>query len=329
MRPDSAGDFRRRGQKLLAQTDNLQQVPMETKDGFLSACIQFQVRRGEVDKNLQEAEAGLRAAAEQDVELAVLPEMWSTSFVPEIDAALIARSEAADDRLVELSKELDMVIVGGGLIQDGDRYFNRARVLDHGKILGEYRKIHLFSPNAEHKFHSPGDKPLVVDTSLCRLGVVICYDLRFPELIRHYFYQGITALAVPSQWPEARASHWRVLLKARAIENEIFVLGCNRTGVEPSMKTGDQLAFPGDSRIIDPMGEVLAAGAGENTPLIAEIHPRKVRSMHRILPVAKDIRPETYREIWRDAWTDAAEDSSEPPVEDRKAQDRKAKSGTS
>lgn len=292
---------------------------METKDGFLSACIQFSVERGEVEKNLQEAEAGLRAAAEQDVKLAVLPEMWTTSFVPEIDAALVARSEAADDHLIELSKELGMVIVGGGLVQDGGQYFNRARVIDHGKVLGDYRKIHLFSPNAENKFFSPGAAPLVVDSSLCRLGVVICYDLRFPELIRYYFYQGITALVVPSQWPEARSSHWRVLLKARAIENEIFVLGCNRTGVEPSLKNGDQLAFPGDSRIIDPMGEVLAAGAGENGPLIAEIHPRKVRSMHRILPVAKDIQPQTYLEIWRDAWRVEAEDSGEPPVPDRKA----------
>ena len=78
---------------------------METKDGFLSACIQFSVQRGEVDANLREAEAGLRAAAEQQVKLAVLPEMWTTSFVPEIGAALIAQSEAADDHLIELSRE--------------------------------------------------------------------------------------------------------------------------------------------------------------------------------------------------------------------------------
>jgi len=82
----------------------------------------------------------------------------------------------------------------------------------------------------------------------------------------------------------------------------MFVIGCNRTGSEGSLKNGDQLVFPGDSRIIDPMGEVLAAGAGEDQPLIAKIEPRKVRSMRRILPVARDRQLQTYRQIWRDAW---------------------------
>jgi predicted amidohydrolase len=93
--------------------------------------------------------------------------------------------------------------------------------------------------------------------------------------------------------------HWRILLKARAIENEMFVAGCNRTGVEGSLKNDESLLFPGDSRIIDPMGETLGAGTGEDTPVVAEIELRKVQSMRRILPIHRDRRLDVYEQLWQ------------------------------
>ena len=269
---------------------------------FVAACIQFEVRRGDVARNLAEAEAGLRAAAGAGAKLAVLPEAWTTSLLPRYTAADVAASLSADARVVELSRELDMVIVGGGIEAEGNRIYNRAQIVERGEVRGTYRKIHLFTPNAEHKAMRHGKTPLVADTFLGRIGVVICYDLRFPELVRWYFDQEIEILAVPAQWPDARAEHWRTLTRARAIENEVFVIGCNRCGPDVSAKNGDPLLFPGDSRIIDPMGEILAAGAGESAPILAEIEPRRVRMMRRVLPVAKDRRPDVYKKIWQAPW---------------------------
>lgn len=275
----------------------------QTDPRFVAACIQFDVRRTEVATNLERAEKGIReACADGGAELCVLPEMWTTSFVDSPGDELLAASRDAEGRMQALSRELGAMIVGSAPHVDEGKIYNRAVVYDQGEVLGEYRKIHLFSPNAEHRIHEPGSHPLVLDTRLGRIGVVICYDLRFPELIRFYFYEGAEILLVPAQWPEARAAHWRSLLKARAIENELYVVGCNRTGSESSLKNDESLVFPGDSRVIDPMGSVLAGGEGEDGPIVAEIEPRKVRVMRRILPVAKDRRPEIYARIWQKAW---------------------------
>ncbi len=277
-------------------------VKTESDTRFVAACVQFDVARGEPQTNLARAERGLRRAAEQGATFCVLPEMWTTSFVAEWTQGLADASREAEARVRALSRELGILVVGSAPHVEDGKVFNRAEVIDRGEVLGEYRKIHLFSPNAEHRIHEAGHDPLILDTRFGRVGVVICYDIRFPELIRYYFYEGVEILAVPAQWPEARAAHWRSLLTARAIENEIYVIGTNRTGTEPSMKSDDSLVFPGDSRIVDPMGSILASGSGEEEPILAEVEPRKVRAMRRILPVAKDRRPEVYARIWKRAW---------------------------
>ena len=128
--------------------------------------------------------------------------------------------------------------------------------------------------------------------------------------MRYHFYRGVELLAIPSQWPEARAEHWRILLKARAIENEFFVAGCNRTGMEGSMKNDEHLHFPGDSRIVDPMGETIGAGTGEDGPICAEVELRKVQSMRRILPIHRDRRLDVYERLWRESLTDDLDDAT-------------------
>lgn len=271
---------------------------------FITACVQFDVERGAVEQNLDIAQRNILAATAAGARLIVLPEMWTTSFVEEVTEDLARRAEAAEAELLRLSKDLGVVIVGTSVESVGGRHFNRATVMDHGQELGVYRKIHLFSPNAENRVLSAGREPLVVESSVGRLGVLICYDIRFPELVRYYFQKNVEVLVVPAQWPEARSLHWRTMLQARAIENQLFVVGCNRCGLEPSLKTGESLHFPGDSRIIDPMGEILAAGTGEDGPVTAEIELRKVRTMRRILPVRKDQRPRLYKVLWDEVWAE-------------------------
>lgn len=273
-------------------------MPSSTVDQFLAACVQFDVLPGDVAANRAAMRAGIDEAVAAGARLCVLPELWSTSFLAQFDDGIVAEAEDADQELAELSRTHGLVVVGSTIERTVDGVFNTAHVYQRGVRLGSYRKIHLFSPNLEHRRHLAGETPCLVDTELCRIGVMICYDLRFPELARHYFHNSADLLVVPGQWPEARAQHWRTLLRARAIENEMFVVGCNRTGQEPSQRNGEPMAFPGDGRIIDPTGEVLAAGAGEAGAIVAAIELRKVRTMRRILPIARDQRPSVYQRLF-------------------------------
>jgi omega-amidase len=283
----------------------------DNHDEFFAACVQFDVRPGDVAANCAAMRAGVEEAVAGGAKLLVLPELWATSLLSAFDESVLAAAEAAEQELRELSAAHGLIIVDSNIEAAGDLVYNTARVHQRGELLGTYRKIHLFSPNAENRHHSAGDQPLVVMTEHGLLGVLICYDLRFPELARYYFHRGVELLAVPGQWPEARAQHWRTLLRARAIENEMFVIGCNRTGQEPSQKNGDPMAFPGDGRIIDPAGEVLAKGSGEAGAVIAPIERRKVRTIRRILPVGRDQRPNVYRQLFDEVWDTMVQQSRE------------------
>ena len=269
---------------------------------YNAAAVQFDVVAGDVDANLASMREGVEEAVSAGARLCVLPEMWPTSFLTEVDEQALAASTAAEHELQRLSEQHGIVAVGSSLEEHDGEVFNTARVYERGELRGSYRKIHLFSPNLEHKLHAPGNEPCIVDTELGRLGVLVCYDLRFPELARYYFHSGVEILVVPGQWPEARGQHWRTLLRARAIENEVFVVGCNRTGQEPSLRTGEPMPFAGDGRVVDPTGELLATGTGEPGPVVGPIELRKVRTMRRILPVASDLRPEVYRKLLVEAY---------------------------
>lgn len=278
---------------------------------LVAACVQFDVRRGDVAANLAQAEKGLKDAAAQGARLCVLPEMWSTSFAASYDKDLLARSDAAEERLRELSGVHGMVIVGSSPEARDGAIFNCARVHDGGKTVGSYRKLHLFSANAEHRHHAGGSDPLVVETSVGTVGVLIGYDLRFPDLARYYFRKGAEILVVPAQWPEARSQHWRTLLRARAIENTLFVVGSNRTGHDASLKSEEDLSFLGDGRIVDPTGEVLASGGGDSGALVATLDMRTIRTMRRMLPLQRDERPSVYRRLWDDTFADMSQKSRE------------------
>lgn len=273
-------------------------VPQSADREFQAACVQFDVRPGDVAANAAAMRAGIEEAVAANARLCVLPELWATSFLPQFDDDVAQQAEAAEAELRELSHALKLVVVGSNIEVVDGAVFNTARVWDGGELRGAYRKIHLFSPNVEHRRHAAGETPCVAETSLGRIGVLICYDLRFPEIARYYFHRGVEVLVVPGQWPEARAQHWRTLLRARAIENQMFVVGCNRTGQEPSQRNGEPMAFPGDGRIVDPIGDVLAAGSGDAGAVVARIEPRKVRTMRRILPIARDVRPDVYERLF-------------------------------
>jgi predicted amidohydrolase len=160
--------------------------------------------------------------------------------------------------------------------------------MDNGRLAGVYRKIHLFSLLGEDRVFSAGDRWLAADTSIGKIGVIICYDLRFPELSRRLAVEGAQILCIPAQWPKPRDEHWRTLLLARAIENQFFVVASNTCGMI------GKLDFFGTSMIIGPRGEVLAEAGEQETEITASLDMRDMADWRAQIPCLRDRRPELY-----------------------------------
>ncbi|MDD2850765.1 MAG: carbon-nitrogen family hydrolase [Desulfuromonadaceae bacterium] len=253
-----------------------------------AAALQFTVKQGDVDANLAYIREALPRVAAQGVTLAVLPEMWSSGFAYKNLNELARRTEAIVQELLELSALHKLVIIGSMPEPNGDKVFNTIYVADNGVLAGSYRKIHLFSLLGEDKAFSGGDSWLLVDTSIGKIGVIICYDLRFPELSRRLALEGAQIICVPAQWPKPRQEHWRTLLRARAIENQLFVVACNACGII------GKLDFFGMSMIIDPKGEVLAEAGEHETEISAVLDMQIMADWRAQIPCFNDRKPALY-----------------------------------
>lgn len=257
-------------------------------NSILAAAIQFNVKQGDVDANLAYVRAALKRAAEQGAQLVVLPEMWSSGFAYRQLNELALRTAGIVEELQELSRRLKLVICGSMPEPNGDKVFNTAYVVDNGRLAGIYRKLHLFTLLGEEKAFSGGDQWLLADTSVGRIGVIICYDLRFPELSRRLALEGAQVICVPSQWPKPREEHWRTLLRARAIENQLFVVSANACGLV------GKLDFFGMSMIINPKGEVLAEAGEEQGEIVAQLDMQVMSDWRAQIPCFNDRKPDCY-----------------------------------
>ncbi|MDZ4186175.1 MAG: carbon-nitrogen family hydrolase [Desulfuromonadales bacterium] len=255
------------------------------------AAVQFNIRLGDIEANWQSAEQGLRSVAAQGAKLAVLPEMWSSGYDYRQLAELAMHTPGILTKLRALSAELGLTIVGSLAEPDGDKVCNTAWVIDQGEIIGKYRKLHLFSTMGEDRFLHAGDQYLVVDTSVGRLGIAICYDLRFPELFRRMALDGAEIICLPAEWPKPRQEHWRTLLRARAIENQLFVVAANCCGVQ------GKLDFFGMSLLLSARGEVLAEAGEIATCLVAEFDFAEMAEYRQQIPCFRDRRPEIYGQL--------------------------------
>jgi omega-amidase len=253
-----------------------------------TAAIQFTVSQGNVDANLEYVRTALKRAAAAGAQLVVLPEMWSSGFAYKHLNELALRTAGIVAELLELSRELKLVIVGSMPEPNSDKVFNTIHMIDNGRLAGIYRKMHLFSLLGEDRAFSGGDGRLLAETSLGKIGVIICYDLRFPELSRRLALDGARVICVPAQWPKPREEHWRTLLRARAIENQLFVVACNACGVI------GKLDFFGMSMIIDPKGEVLADAGGEQSEIVAALDMQVMTDWRAQIPCFNDRRPDLY-----------------------------------
>jgi predicted amidohydrolase len=267
---------------------------------FTAACVQLRSST-DVGENIETVERLVREAARAGAGYVQTPEM--TNIVERNRTALVAaiqpeRSDPAVRRFAELAGELGIVLHVGSLAlqaEDG-RIANRALLFGRdGKIVARYDKIHLFDvdlPNGESwresAVYRPGDRAVVVELPWLKLGVSICYDIRFPHLYRAHAHAGAAALTAPAAFTrQTGEAHWHVLQRARAIENGAFVISAAQAG-----RHADGRETFGHSVIVSPWGEVLAEGGGEGPEVIlAEIDPAQSADARQRIPALLNERP--------------------------------------
>lgn len=224
------------------------------------------------------------------------PEMWTTGFDWANNERMLSEQEKVIDRVADLANRYRIWINGSLLAPDEEgRAANTSVLFDaRGERAGTYRKTHLFSLLHEHNHMAPGRSLTVVDTPWGRIGLAICYDIRFPELFRTYALKGAGLVLSPMAFPYPRLEHWKVLVRARAIENQMFIIGTNRVGSEDFGPDGAVTYF-GDSVIIDPWGKtVVEAGETEEMLLTATIDIDRVDEVRKAMKVLSDRRPDIY-----------------------------------
>lgn len=253
------------------------------------AALPFDIRPGEVERNLAAATAGLEAAADRGARLLALPEKWTTSFLPAFSVEVRQASDRALATLHARAAELGVVVVGSAPGGEGEKPHNELHILGAAGDLRPYRKRVLFSPTGEGRQNARGDgAPATVETPLGRVAGIVCYDLRFPELTRRPFYDGADLMVVVAQWPHPRTSILEVLGRARAAENQCWLLACNRAGAA-GVGEGRRLEFPGTAFLSDPLGEVVAR-VDDGSLLMAAIDPAFTAEVRKRVPCARDAR---------------------------------------
>ena len=234
-------------------------------------------------KNFERVEKLITNAKKQNADVFVLPEMFATGFTMRNNEAGEPRSNSITlNFLSRIASENRMWVIGTLIEKTKRGNKNAAHIFNrNGRSVGGYYKMHLFPLTQEEQMFLPGSKTPLVDIDGISCSVAICFDLRFPEMFRAISRRGATMIFVLANWPENRREHWLVLLKARAIENQCYVVGVNRTG------SGDGIKYSGDSRVFDPFGREIAAAGREEGLLFAEIKKElvgEIRSKYKFLP---------------------------------------------
>jgi omega-amidase len=245
------------------------------------AAIQMQVVSGEPRKNMVRAEALLNDAAASGAQAALLPELWTTGYALDRFEQLAADCGPQTVQfLQDTARRLNISIVGGSFPEmRADGVYSTCLVVGpNGAILSSYSKEHLFPLLNEPQYLRPGMPGSVAQTPHGKWSTLICFDIRFPESARQLAYHGTRVLWVPAEWPHPRLEHWRTLLRARAIENQLFVVAANRCG------QGDNTHWGGHSTIIDPWGNILAEAEEEEIVLLADLQMSLVEEVRGRIP---------------------------------------------
>lgn len=252
------------------------------------------------EANLKKAEGMLKNASEKGVDIAVLPEMfncpYNNKYFPEYAEEYTGKTT---DFLSNLAKELNIYIVGGSIPEkEGDKIYNTSYIFDKdGKLIGRHRKMHLFDIDVkdgitfrESDTLSPGNDITVFETEYCKIGVAICYDMRFPELMRLMVLKGAKIIIVPAAFNMTTGpAHWHIIAKSRALDNQVYFIAAS-----PSRNLDSPYIAYGHSLIVDPWGNVVAEADENESVIIKELNLMKVKKIREELPLLKHRRVDLY-----------------------------------
>ena len=279
-----------------------ERYPQPVPDRIRVACVQL-TSRADKAHNLETAERLVARAAAAGADVVVLPEKWNGIGHAEELRALAEPLEGGEsvEAMARWSREHGITLVGGSITErrEGrERLSNTSLVFDpDGELVGVYRKIHLFDVEVgghvyrESEAEEPGDEPVVVQGEGWPIGLSVCYDLRFPELYRILALEGAELVTVPAHFTTPTGKdHWHVLLRARAIENQLYVAAAAQAG-----ETLPGRPAYGRSSIVDPWGLVLAQAPDEETVISAELDAARLREIRSKLPSLANRQPSAYR----------------------------------
>jgi predicted amidohydrolase len=260
------------------------------------SLAQMAVAPSQPEANLQKGERFIAEAARRGSHLVCFPEMWTTGFQWSANERMAQEHEAVIDRVAGLAVRHGLWVNGSMLALDEDGRVSNTSFLfsPAGERAGVYRKTHLFTFFHEERHMAAGKRLAVVDTPWGLTGLSVCYDLRFPEVFRTYALKGAKAVTSPAAWPYPRLEHWKILVRARAIENQLFMIATNQVGSETFGEEGSVTYF-GTSAIIDPWGRtVIEASETEEALLTATLDLDAVDETRSKMRVLQDRRPELY-----------------------------------
>ena len=277
---------------------NKMQPPVVEKEKTMRIGLaQMNIIWEDIRENEEKIRNFFQSAKENQVKLLVFPEMSLTGFSMNVEKTAGSWEEQVDYfRRMTLEYEIAAVFGYPKPVSDEERelhpnwkgYYNKLAFMENGEIKLDYTKIHPFTYGQEGDYFQGGGRITLTSWKDTVLGAFICYDLRFPEIFQ-ISSEKSEIIFVIANWPVKRIAHWDCLLRARAIENQCYIVGVNRTG------EGGGLLYNGHSAIYSPLGELLTTICEEEALLIGDIDPEEVRSARAHFPVKADRKEEIYK----------------------------------
>lgn len=244
------------------------------------------------EKNMEKVRKLVAQASGQKVDLLVFPEMTLTGFT--MNTALAGEEMLFSPTLrffKDLSKKYSMAMAFGYVEDFGGEYYNKLIVVSDGRILYDYDKIHPFNFSDEGRHYIGGHEVKTAVLKDMEISGFVCYDLRFPEI-----FQAVSShtqmILVIANWPKERVLHWETLLRARAIENQCYVIGVNRIG------KGNGIEYVESSMAFDPLGERLTKAHSKSELMLVDVETNKVKEVRRQFPFREDRQVELYESFY-------------------------------
>jgi predicted amidohydrolase len=254
------------------------------------SILQLNCLLGQYDKNFENAQQYLLNLPEAEKHLVILPELWTSGFTENLDQAVVANREIMS-RLQVIAQEKNLLIAGSYIIKEDEDFYNQLAFIGPDGQVATYNKNNLFPQLNEFINFKPGNKLSILHIWNIKIGMAVCYDLRFPEIFRSYATNKVEICVLPAQWPQKRIDHFNVLLHARAIENQMIMASANICGYINKTK------FGGNSSIIDHLGITQTNLEYRQVFSSSQIDINNIYKWRNEFPVLENIHRQSINEI--------------------------------